>query len=337
MHNKLSYIFLGFLLCLLSGAFFLGYLSPSELPHETFAASRTIVYEGDLYTVNNQSDTLKITSKGDIRKLFGERPGQILVGKGYKILNEQSFAVDLFLLDNNGKDIKKIGDKPAEYALFDNRGTSVIYLSTDGVVRKHDIMTGEDVEIANRASVPSLSPDDSKLAYKKMPEGWTPGEYADGSPGIVVKDIKTGKERILADKEADHAAFWTPDGRFIYFFGDNGYGIDSLFMIDSDGKNRTLLTNIEMTEYVPNEVIPSISEPPAISEDGRYFVYESDREIWLIETDLSNRKVQSAKKIGYGTSPAWVEDGEIISIVFNENNKQQKSLVLVDIDGNVIK
>lgn len=339
MKDKFLYITLGVFLCLLSGALFLGY----GQPHETEvaeAARRIIVQDNELYLASDAIGSKKLTTNQDIKLLFGEKNGVLLVGKGYEELepgNPNTRGTRLSLFNEDGTEIRKINDKLAQYALFDKSGDNIIYLTPDGKIFQQETQGGAEKKIADHASLPSVSPDGKFITYKKMPADWTPGQYTDGAPGIVVTNIETGEEKIVASEEADHASFWSPDGEYIFFYGDNGFGMDSLHMMNSDGSERTLLGNVGKDAYVPGQMVPSISEPPIISSDGKFFIYESDREIWLNEIDLVNKKLIRAKRIGYGTSPQWIEEGKTLSIVFGGNGKSQNgSLIAVDVDGNII-
>lgn len=336
MQYKITYIALGVFLCLLSGAIFLGYGKGEDLT-KAEASKHSFSLDGELYTVDNSGKAQKLTDSKDIKYVFGESDDVIIFGKNYTAQNPHSSGVNLFLMKKGSTETKKITEEVVEFALLDTAKKNVFFLTIEGKIKRQGLDNDKAEVVAELASIPSISPDDQFLAFKKMPQDWTPGSYSDGSPGIIIKEIKTGEERILADKEADHAAFWTPDGKFLYFFGDNGFGFDSLFIINNDGTERTLLTNIGLSEYNPEIVVPSISEPPIISKDGRFFVYESDREIWLIDTDLENKKLINARHIAYGISPRWEKDGELISVVVGGNGQKGKaSLITVDINGNVI-
>lgn len=336
MTNKFKYISSGVVLCLLVGALFL-------YPHDQVAvltaeaAKRSFALDGELYIADSKGISTKVGTGREVRAVYGETENDVLIGKDLKINNSHSSDVGLFFVDKTTSEAKKVTEDRIEFALLDNAKKNVLFLTPEGKIKRKNLATNYEEEIADLASIPSISPDDKYLAFKKMPEGWTAGDYSEGSPGVVVREIASGKERVMADQEADHAAFWTPDGSYMYFFGDNGYGLDSLFMIDSSGENRTLLTNIDLKEYDPKTIIPSISEPPIISQDGRYFIYESDREIWLVDIDTEQRKMRDARRIGYGISPAWEKDSESVSIVFSGNGQKSKpSIILVDLEGNLL-
>ncbi len=338
MKNKYLYIALGVFLSLFSGALFLGFDDINST--DTVSAEQIIEIDGDLYLASSVSESKKITDTKQIKKLFGENGEHILVGKGYEILDEihsQTFGTNLYLLTSDGTEKRKVTDKLVEYATLEKNSDSIFYLTVEGEIYMQDIVSGEEKKVSDHASLHAVSPDGKYLAYKKMPIDWVPGGYADGSPGVVITTVATGQERVIAAEEADHAAFWTPDGNHLYFFGDNGHGLDSLFMIDTDGSNRTLITNIGLETYIPGKVIPSISEPPIISKDGKFFVYESDREIWLVEIDTQARKLIQAKRIAYGINPKWIEEGETLSVVSGGNSKQSKSLIIIDVDGRIVK
>jgi dipeptidyl aminopeptidase/acylaminoacyl peptidase len=334
MRHKITYIILGMFLCILSSAVFFGYGKGESAPIAE-AAKRTFTLDGELYTANNLGLIQKIEGPKDVKYFFGESDEVVLFGKNFMSQNSNTGGVNLFILKKGESEAKKITEEFVEFALLDNAKRNVLFLTPEGRIKKQKLDSNDAEEIADFASVPSISPDDQRLALKKMPEDWTPGGYTEGSPGIIIRDIKTGKERVLADQEADHAAFWTPDGNFLYFFGDNGSGFDSLFLINDDGTERTLLTNVGVSQYNPETIVPSISEPPIISKDGRFFIYESDKEIWLVETDLAQRVTVDARRIGYGVSPQWEVDGESISVIAGGN--RSASVITLNLDGTVVK
>jgi Tol biopolymer transport system component len=336
MNYKPTYIIFGILVCFILGATFFVH-NNGEVVIKAEAANYSFSFNGELYTVDSTGKTKKLTNSKDVKYVFGESDELILFGKNYTAQNNHSNGMSLFVMKKGNGEAKKVTSEIVEFALLDTAKKNILFLTPDGKIKKQGLGNGNTEVVAELASIPSISPDDKFLAFKKMPQGWVSGAYSEGSPGIVIKEIATGKERVLADKEADHAAFWTPDGKYLYFFGDNGFGFDSLFIVNNDGTERTLLTNIGLSEYNPEVVIPSISEPPIISNDGRFFVYESDREIWLVETDLKNKKVIAARRIAYGISPRWKKDSELISIVAGGDMlKDELSMVLVDMYGNLI-
>lgn len=336
MATKVLYTLLGVFFCVLVGVVVLHAWNASTII--AHAAQRIVVLDRDLFVASDVIGSKRLTSGQNIQMLFDESEDLLLVGGGYEEEvrgNPYTRGAQLMLYRKDGSLLRSVSDTVAEYALFDSHGKNVVYLTPNGEIYIQDVATGAEKKVADHASIPSVAPDDTALAYKKMPEGWGPGEYSDGSPGVVVLDILSGKERVIADGEADHAAYWTPDGEYLYFFGDNGYGLDSLHLINADGRERTLLTNRGLETYVFGKVVPSISEPPIISADGAYIVYESDREIWMVHVDLSSREVIDAKKIAHGTSPQWVEDGKTLSAVFGGGTEGKGALIVVDVNGNI--
>ncbi|HEX6056274.1 MAG TPA: hypothetical protein VFY98_10730 [Intrasporangium sp.] len=86
--------------------------------------------------------------------------------------------------------------------------------------------------IRTDAECPSLSPDESRVAYKKR------GDRAPGDWRIAVLDLTTGKETILAEKRSvDDQVEWLDDDRIIY--GLPGAGADAaqsnVWVTNADG------------------------------------------------------------------------------------------------------
>ena len=66
----------------------IGYIAFSSKPQQV-EAQRTVVIDGDLYTASNLYSSGRLTNSKDIRMLFEEKNGKMLVGKGYEGLGIQ--------------------------------------------------------------------------------------------------------------------------------------------------------------------------------------------------------------------------------------------------------
>jgi Tol biopolymer transport system component/DNA-binding winged helix-turn-helix (wHTH) protein len=79
----------------------------------------------------------------------------------------------------------------------------------------------------------------------------------------------------------DHASAWTPDGRILYH--SDVSGTDDIWIVDPDGGNPEQLTSNAR-----------LNQGPAVSPDGRYVVFMSDRNglphIWRMKIDGSDQR-----------------------------------------------
>ncbi|MBO0800029.1 MAG: PD40 domain-containing protein, partial [Blastocatellia bacterium] len=93
---------------------------------------------------------------------------------------------------------------------------------------------------------------------------------------------------------------WTPDGRIVFssFVNNN----TDLYSMNPDGSNRTQLT----ANAGPDNIFP------AVSPDGRYIVFTSNRtgarQIWRMDNDGRNQKQLTQQK-GSAQYPAFSPDG----------------------------
>lgn len=306
-------------------------------PQKAEAANRIISNEGDLYQASDVFGSKRLTNSKTIKMSFGEKNGLILVGKGVEGVTPGSESVGgtrLHLLRTDGTDVREVTADTVEYAFFDKKNDRLFYLTAKKSLYSSDITSGKNTLIASKVITPSISFDGNYVAYTKMPDNWEGGPYTEGALGIAVRNISTGEEHMITHTQEDYAPLWSPDGEHIVFSSVSKEGLNSLFVVDIDGSNRTQLTNIGQKGFSP-DTVPGISDSPLFSTDGKYLVFESDRQIWSINLDLKGKKVISAKSIAYGVRPEWIEDGKRLSVVSTTASQGAPSLMVVDIDGKV--
>lgn len=310
-------------------------------PTQQVEASRVILLGSDLYSVG-EAFGKPITTSKDIKMLFEERDGVLLVGRGIEGRRPESESfftgTKLHLIRSDGTEVKRLSDDLIIDAFFDRSGLNVYYVTIEQKVWVVNLEDGTRKLVAEKVTSPSLSPDGTSMAYSKLNADWEPGEYYENALGLAVLNLETGEDVQITTQAEDFAPQWTPDGSHILFFsgnaGDSG-GLASHFIVKADGSGRKLLTNINEV-YVSDRTIDIPGEKPRWSSDGMSLVYESDNKIWVNTFENNYEKIKSAKKIGYGKNPKWLPDGTV-SIVVTDAKKPEKALIKVDKEGNIVK
>lgn len=312
----------------------IGYMAFSSKPQQV-EAQRTVVIDGDLYRVSDLFRSERLSNSKDIRMLFEEKNGMMLVGKGLEGYYPNTDGVNafggtrLYFYNNDGTPEKMVSDKSdIQNAIFDKNAENIIYDTKESIIYIYNIKNGKTDQIVKEADGSlRLSLDGKNLLYQKRIPGnnsWT----IDGADyPFAIFDLNTRKEKIISNitEHYGYSPIWTPDGKRILFFGN---GIE---LINIDGTERTKLTQ---EGYKLN--IGGISDDPLWSSDGRYFLYHSDYDIMLVELDIPNKRVITAGPIAYGVAPRWAEEGKTISVLSPDAKAGAPALSIIDLNGKVL-
>lgn len=304
-------------------------------------AKRLVLTDGNLYSISNtlgEKNYAQLTQNKNIKIIFDQKHSKILYGLGWEeeILESESLGgTKLYIMDEKGGNEKLISEELVRYAFIDKLGESIYFTTRNQDLFATDIDGGNKVKLQEKVLQPDLSPDGKYLVYQKLNPDWQIGQYADNALGLTVLDLQTGEEKRISQSWEDFNPFWTPDGKKILFFSRSNEGLASHFIINADGNGRKQLTNIGEI-FVNNRVVPLPSEKPIWSSDGKYLIYESDRAIWYNKFD-NDYNLTEAKQLAYGRDPQWLIDGKSITVVVNNTNYINQSLITVDISDGDIK
>lgn len=312
----------------------IGYTAFSSRPQQV-EAQRTVVIDGDLYRASDLFRSARLSNSKDIRMLFEEKNGMMLVGKGYEgsIPNtEQGGSTQLYLYSNDGTAKEKMVSEKSDVvsAIFDKNAENIFYSTIDANLYKYNIQTKQIKLLAKDMNLASLSPDGKELVYLKLPLNWTMGE---SFLGFALLNIETGKEIIVpnTNHENDYRAVFTPDGKRLFFF--SGFNFINL---DGTGRKSSFKDGYYIDSISAN-IVSIGMDNPLWSKDGRYFLYEgNNNDILLIEIDTKNSLIISIGQIAYGTNPQWLEEGKTISVLSPDAKAGAPALSIVDLNGKVI-
>ncbi len=307
------------------------------LQKEEVKADRIILDNGNLYSISNTLGEKAITENNNIEILFDQKNGMILFGKGWeKALpeSERIGGTNLYIL-NNKKEIK-LTDQLVTKALFDKTSAKIYYTTENYDLFSINNDGSNNTKIGEKALGIDLSPDGKYMVYQKLNSNWIQGDYYEQAIGMTVLDLEKKKEKKIGDKYEDWGFVWTPDSKKILFFSASPSGLASHHIIDINGKNRKQLTNNGMKHF-SSKTMPTPSEKPIWSSNGKYLIYESDKSIWINEFNGGYNKIKESRMLSYGRDPHWIVDGKTVGVVMNKSSKAKERIIQVNLDGKIIK
>ena len=281
----------------------IGYMAFSSKIQQV-EAQRTVVIDGNLFKASNLYDSEPITNTKDIRILYEEKNGKMLIGKGLEgyIPNTDGPGVfggtQLYLYNRDGSPEKMVSEKSnVNYAIFDKNAENIFYFNLKKLeIFQYNIKNQTREKIIKDALPPSLSPDGKSLAYDKLSYEFMDDEYnPKRSLGVAIYNIESKKERVIAKNTAGGLQ-WTSDGQHFVFTGSDGF-----YIMDSDGKNLT-----KLGDFQDGTDAYGVGGEFIWSSNGRYYIRSFNEEIIFIELDILNKKIITAGAIGYGVSPRCV-------------------------------
>lgn len=163
-------------------------------------------------------------------------------------------------------------------------------------------LNGPPVLVMSGYVTPALSPSGKLIAAQKLGGGANGFEQVSASPGIVVRDLHKGGERVVLADDV-YAPFFIAENKL--GFGSGGKeGVASLYMIQLANGKIVKLTNTDAKAKSPD---PFPSETPSVSDDGRELLIKWDdggtrktKSITLPAADTQGDKSQTSRASGDG-------------------------------------
>jgi len=150
---------------------------------------------------------------------------------------------------------------------------------------------------AGRNFFPAWSPDGQRIAYDSNvddPNGanviWI--MKSDGTSNRDISQHGVGEWRMPS---------WSSDGRLIVYQRYVGSGSPEIFTMDSSGKSPSQLTHDN-----------GFDSYPKFSPDGLKIVFESDANVWIMDSDGTNLRQLTTNG---GMQPSWSPDGDKITYI----------------------
>ncbi|MFH0814657.1 MAG: hypothetical protein V1902_00995 [Candidatus Falkowbacteria bacterium] len=241
---------------------------------------------------------------------------------------------DLWLINKQATIHKQlINDKNVIDALIALRSQKIFYLTNEAKLFSMSFDGANIATIADKVMSPTISADEKFLTYQKLADNWQSNDYFENSRGIFIFNLTTNKERQITNSPEDFAPIFSPKATKIIFNSLSPEGLASFFIVDTTSNNRKQLTNLGQ-KFVTNTTVPIPTEQPSWSPNGKYLIFESDNEIWLLEFAADLNSILRSQRISFGKSPTWNQDGKIISIL---TNTSPKNIINVDVNGNLVQ
>lgn len=206
----------------------------------------------------------------------------------------------------------------AAVAEFDGPDLWLYTFGPDGAVLELQNLTSDGLDLRERQTPPSWSPDLTRIVYA--------AEDANGQGDIFVLDVATGEKTNLTQSPAnDGGPSFSPDGTKILFSSDRNSDELDLFVMDADGSNVVQLTDN-----------PDRESSGDWSPDGSRIVYRQrsggQSDIWIMNADGTDQQLFRGGA-GSEYDPDWSPDGTLILFITDETANGEFDIVVAPVEG----
>jgi serine/threonine protein kinase len=168
-----------------------------------------------------------------------------------------------------------VGPGPDSWPMPARPGKGVFFASGkgSGALLAYDTRSGKSTEVVSgAASMPSLSPDETKITYTRYVE---PGRIEE----IWISDLDGSNKTKLFSAASLTPGSWSPDSSRVMFW-DDSVGDSKAFTVTTDGQDMRALARM------PGQMLSSTWSP-----DGRWLyvasAFESKQALWKLAPDGS--------------------------------------------------
>ena len=230
----------------------------------------------------------------------------------------------LYVMDANGSDQQRVfpagrADPFGEGVSFGEPAVSPdgrrVLLARQGVTVA-TLATGASTRIgAGEESSAGWSPDSTRVVFSGPEDN-----------GLYVVDLSTGRRRALLATSQTWTPSWSPDGQWIAFSRQIGYGPTEVYAAHPDGSGLRWLT-----DYAPGG-----GGGLAWSRDGRLaFIGSrgSEQSAHLVIVDVHRGRVDVMRPKLQRGAVAWSPDGKTLAYAAASGNSEASTIFTVDADG----
>ncbi len=230
----------------------------------------------------------------------------------------------LYVMDANGSHQQRVfpaghADPFAESVSFGEPAVSPdgrrVLLARQGVTVA-TLATGASIRIgAGEESSAGWSPESTRVVFSGPDDN-----------GLHVVDLSTGRKHALLETSQTWTPSWSPDGQWIAFARQIGYGPTEVYAAHPDGSRLRRLT-----DYAPGG-----GGGLAWSRDGKLAFIGSrgnEQSAHLVIVDVHRGRVDVMRPTLQGGAVAWSPDGQTLAYAAASGNSEASTISTVDADG----